>query len=120
MEPKKLSVRSRKHSFAYAITGLRLLFREEPNAKLHALATLIAVAAGFVRHISQMQWLALVIVIGLVWITEALNTCIERLCDYACEGKTDPLIKVIKDISAGAVLIAAIVSVVTAFIIFVL
>src|SRR5947207_14497669 len=102
MEPKNLSLKSRKNSFVYAIAGLRQLFKEEPNARLHALATIIAVAAGFVRHISLTQWLALVIVIGLVWITEQLNTCIERLCDYACDNKTHPAIKIIKDVSAGA------------------
>jgi diacylglycerol kinase len=48
-----------------------------------------------------------------------LNTSIEKLCDYSCENKFHPAIKVIKDVSAAAVLIAAFVSVAIAVIVFI-
>ena len=119
MENKKpMTLASRKNSFAYAINGLKTLLKEEPNAKLHAAGTVIAIVAGIVKHISPTQWLAILFAIGLVWITEALNTCIEKLCDFSCNKESHPTIKIIKDISAGAVLVAAMVSVAVAAIIF--
>ena len=117
-QKKNMSVSSRAKSFSYALNGIFQLFRLEPNAKLHTLATVIVVIAGAVRHIGQGQWLALCIAIGMVWITEALNTCIEKLCDFCCDNKFHPSIKIIKDISAAAVLIAAFISIIIGIIIF--
>jgi diacylglycerol kinase len=102
----------------YAFNGLWQLFINEPNAKLHALATIGVIVAGVVRHIGPMQWAAVTFAIGLVWITEAINTALERLCDYCCGDKWDPAIKVVKDIAAGAVLISAITSIAICFIVF--
>lgn len=116
-QKKSMTVLSRRNSFKYAFSGLRLIFNEEPNVKLHAVATVAAIAAGIIKHISPGQWIAIVIAIAMVWITEALNTCIERLCDlYTTEYR--PEIKIIKDIAAAAVLVAAIASVVIAVIVF--
>ena len=115
---KNMSPSSRGKSFTYAANGIFQLFIQEPNAKLHAIATIVAVAAGFVRHLLPWQWVALIFTIGLVWITEALNTCIEHLCDFSCDNKWHPTIKIIKNISAAAVLIAALVSLATGIIIF--
>ncbi len=115
---KNITIRSRGKSFSYAINGLVQLFRQEPNAKLHSLATLTVIAAGFIRHIGHWQWAVLAFAIGLVWVTEALNTCIEKLCDFCCDNKFHPSIKVIKDISAAAVLISAMVSVAVGIIVF--
>jgi len=111
MEPNKtMSVNSRKNSFAYAFSGLSQLFKQEPNARLHAIATIVAITVGIIKHINTMQWVAIVFAIGLVWITEAINTCIENLCNFCCENKIHPEIKIIKDVAAGAVLVAALVS----------
>lgn len=115
---KSMHPRARSRSFSFAINGLWLLFKEEPNAKLHAIATVIALAAGIVRHITSPQWIAIILCIAFVWITEAINTCIEKLCDFCCDNKWHPAIKIIKDISAAAVLIAAIASLVTGTIVF--
>jgi diacylglycerol kinase len=118
MKQKSQYLRSRGNSFMYAMQGLHQLFKEEPNARLHAVATVGIVIAGVVRHITPGQWIAIIFAIGLVWITEAINTCIEKLCDFSCNNEIHPAIKIIKDISAGAVLIAAIVSVITGIIVF--
>ncbi len=115
---KNMTIKSRGKSFSYAFNGLLQLFRLEPNAKLHTLATIAVTVAGFVRHIGHWQWVALVIAMGLVWITEAINTCVEKLCDFCCDNRFHPSIKVIKDISAAAVLISAIVSAAVGIIVF--
>lgn len=117
-QDKKMPVRSISNSIRFALNGIKLMFKSEPNAKLHAVATVIVVAFGILRHINNIQWTAILFAIGMVWVTEALNTCIEKLCDFSCENKIHPAIKTIKDIAAGAVLIAAIVSVTIAVFVF--
>lgn len=119
MKPlKSLHPRARLSSIGYALQGIRALVRQEPNAKLHALATLGAIALGIIRHITRGEWLALVIVIAMVWLAEAMNTCIEILCDLWCKGEHHPQVKTIKDIAAAGVLIAALAAVITGALIF--
>ncbi len=115
---KSIHPRARLSSFGYAIRGIGSLIKAEPNAKLHAVASVAAVALGLLRHIGQGQWLALIAVIALVWMAEAFNTCIEMLCDLWCKGEYHPKVKAIKDIAAAAVLIAAAAAVVTGILIF--
>ncbi len=119
MQPRKsLHPRARLSSFGYALRGIGSLTRQEPNAMLHALATAGAIALGFYCHISRGEWLALIVAIALVWMAEAFNTCIEMLCDLWCNGEYHPKVKLIKDISAAAVLIASISAVVSGIIVF--
>jgi diacylglycerol kinase len=109
---------SRFRAFGFALNGIKLLW-SEPHIRLHFIATLCALTLGILKHIDRLQWVVLFTVIALVWITEAINTAIERLCDFVCDGKVHPAIKTVKDISAGAVLIAATLSVIAAIFIFI-
>lgn len=90
--------------------------RHEPNMRLHVIATVCAITTAIIRHISTQRWAALIILIGLVWIVEALNTVAERLCDLYSK-EYHPLIKHIKDMAAGAVLVASITSVIAGILI---
>ena len=118
MKKNTFSLQARALSFCHAFSGLKQLFKE-PNMRIHIIATVAVIAAGIIRNIHRYQWMAILVSIALVWITEAFNTCVEMLCDYACDNKWHPVIKTIKDISAAAVLIAAILSVVVGTIIFI-
>jgi len=113
-----MSPASRGKSFTYATNGIYQLLRQEPNAKLHAVGTIAALTMGIIQHIGLWRWAALFIAIALVWITEAINTCIERLCDYTCDNQFHPAIKIIKDIAAAAVLFAALTALAIGFVIF--
>ncbi|GEM_PF-1107464 len=94
-------------SFDYAFQGIASMFKQTPNAWIHLYLTILAVGLGFVFEISRGEWLAIIIVIGLVFSLEAINTALENLADYACDKKIHPLIKSAKDIAAGGVLLAA-------------
>ena len=118
LQNKSLHPRARLSSIGYAVQGIRSLVREEPNAKLHAAATVVAVVLGFVRHISRGEWLALLIVIALVWVAEVINTCVEKLCDLWSDGAIHPAVKIIKDMAAAAVLIASLCALAAGAIIF--
>jgi diacylglycerol kinase len=118
MTNKSLHPRARFTSFGYAIRGIASLTRQEPNARIHAVATLLVIALGWFQHITRMEWIALAIVIALVWMAEAFNTCIEMLCDLWCKGEFHPKVKLIKDIAAAAVFITSICALITGAIIF--
>jgi diacylglycerol kinase (ATP) len=118
MYSQKFSVRSRIKSFSYAISGISQFIRREHNAWIHALATIGVVIAAFVLGVSHSEALTLVLVIGMVWITEILNTCLERMADFV-SPQEHPEIKFIKDLAAGAVLVAASISVIAGLFIFI-
>ena len=61
-------------SFKYAFNGLRVLFRQEHNAKVHLVLALCALLAGWWLNISPGEWMALVFAIGLVISMEIINT----------------------------------------------
>lgn len=118
MNNKSSSPKARVQSFGYAIKGILQLIIQEPNARIHLLATVVVITGGVIKHLSSTQWIAIAFAIGLVWITEALNTTVEMLCDLHCKGEYNEKVKVIKDIAAGAVLIASITSITIALFVF--
>jgi diacylglycerol kinase len=104
-------------SFGFAFSGIRSFFKLEFNAIIHLLAALVVIIAGLYFEFNQNEWLWIILAISLVVLTELFNTAIEQLCNLISEEK-NPQIKIIKDISAAAVLVATIFAIVTAIIIF--
>ena len=111
-------LRARLRSFRYAFAGLRLLLREEHNARIHATITVVVVVAGIVLRVSPVEWGVLVICIGMVLAAEAFNSAIERVADYLTIERDDR-IRDIKDLAAGAVLLCAIAAAIVGLIVFV-
>lgn len=104
-------------SFSYAVSGLGYAYSTQPNFRIHSAFILLVVVAGLYFNISNLEWLFIVFVSGLVLITELINTAIEVLVDLV-SPKYNEKAKVIKDLSAGAVVIACIVAVLTGIVIF--
>lgn len=105
-------------SFLYAFEGFLTIIREEPNFRIHILALALVTGLGFYFEISRIEWLFVVLVSGLVLVTEAFNTALENLCNFQTRER-NPQIKKIKDIAAAAVLIAALIALVTGSLIFI-
>ena len=103
--------------FKYAIHGLISAFQSEVNMRIHTAAAVLACVAGFYFDLSTAEWVMIIFCIVLVISFELINTAIEDLCDMVHPEK-HPVIKKIKDVAAGAVLLAAIGSVTVALIIF--
>lgn len=117
-EHKSFSARTRLHSFRYAFSGLLQFFFEEHNAILHLLATVVVTIMVVYFRIEGAELLALVIVTGGVWVAELLNTAIEQVMNMVSPER-HPKVKYIKDLAAAAVLVAALVALITAGIIFI-
>ncbi len=118
MKSQKFSIRKRLNSFKYAFNGLRVLIKEEHNARIHLLASICAIMAGLFFRISSSEWIAIVFAIGLVISLEIINSSIENMADFISPQKNEK-IKRIKDLSAAAVLVGAFVALVVGLLIFV-
>ena len=104
-------------SFTYAWKGIKTSFIEEPNMRIHTLAGICAVIAGFVLQITVTEWLFVIVAIGVVWVTELINTALENLVDLV-QPDYHPLAGRVKDLAAGAVMSASIMAVAIGIIIF--
>lgn len=107
----------KKNMFVAAFDGLIFVFKNERNIKIHLLAFIGAVLFGFLFQINQMEWIAILLCSLIVFVSEIINTAIEKLCDYVHpEMHSD--IRKIKDLSASAVLLSAFISVVIGIVVF--
>jgi len=102
---------------AHALHGWVFFFRNETNGRIQAVVAVLIVMAGFFFRIAAQEWLWLLICIGLVIALEMVNTAVETLADHL-HPERHPEIKVVKDVAAGAVLWASVMSVVIGAIIF--
>ena len=104
-------------SFRCAFSGIAWALRTHRNLRIHAAATLAVVALGLVVNLPDWKWCAVLGCIALVWVAELLNSALEALCDRVTQEQ-DESIRRIKDMAAGAVLVAAIISVCIAVFVF--
>jgi len=109
---------ARIKSIKYALEGMFLVLKTQHNAWIHATATFLVIALGISVSLTSTEWLLLVLSISVVWVAESFNTALEYLAD-AITKDFHSSIKNAKDISAGAVLISAIGSLIIGLIIFV-
>lgn len=105
------------HSFRYAFKGIYQVFRYELNMQIHLLAAIVVVIAGFVLQINTTEWCLVVFAIIGVWVAEMFNTSIELLTDLVSLDYNELAGKV-KDIAAGAVVLATLGAVVIGLVVF--
>ena len=110
-EQKKLGIKRFFKSFTYSWAGLTYAFRYEQSMLVHVLVTLLVIFVGI-------EWIIVLLLIGLVIATELVNTAIEAVVDLSCP-EIDPLAKVAKDTASAAVFIFATVAFVCGLILFI-
>lgn len=115
---EKFSISKRLKSFTYAFNGLKVLFWEEHNSRIHLFATVCVIVAGVLLKLSILEWVALAFAVGLVFSGEIFNSAIEDLADVVCPER-DERIKKVKDLAAAAVLVNAITAAVIGLLVFV-
>lgn len=104
-------------AFEYAFAGIFNGIKRETHLKIHIAAALLVIAASVELKITLTEWILVVGCCSAVLAAELLNTAIEKTCDLV-SLEYHPSIKYIKDISAGAVLLLCIGSVIIACFIF--
>jgi diacylglycerol kinase (ATP) len=83
--------------------------------RLHFLSALLVIAASLFFNLSGLEMLILIFTIALVLVAEMINTAAELLVDMITNAY-HPLARIVKDITAGAVLIAATTAVIVAYV----
>ena len=112
LRSSKFSLHNRAKSFVYAGRGILYFFRTQHNARLQVTAALLAITFACLLKITSAEWCWIIFSIGFVLVCELFNTAIEYLADVVSPGYHEKIGRV-KDVAAGAVLLASI----TAFII---
>lgn len=106
-----------RESFGYACQGLSHCIRKERNFRIHLCMGGLAFLLGLLLGISRVELAILLLLIGLVLISEMVNTALENLVDLYTD-EYHPLAKVVKDVAAGAVLLLCCVAVLVGVVIF--
>mgnify|MGYP001599045274 CR=1 FL=1 len=110
-------VKGRALSFKYALEGILVALKDQPNLIFHLLASIIVVLLGHIFEISTYEWLILTLTIGVVITVELTNTAIEEVVN-SFTSDTHPGAKKAKDVAAGAVLVISIAALIIGLLIF--
>lgn len=110
-------LRDRKNAFYYAFRGFYASLKKETHMRLHLLAAIAVIAAGFYVGLAAWEWLMICACIALVMICELFNTAIEQLCNLVT-AEVHPAVRYIKDISAAAVLLASLLALTCGIVVF--
>lgn len=106
------------NSFKYAFEGIFTALKTERNIKIHIIIMILVIIFGIILKINKIEWIICIILFGFVISLELINTSIENTVDLITIEKNQKA-KIAKDVAAGAVLIAAIISAIIGLIIFV-
>lgn len=104
-------------SFGYAFQGITKAFKSEPNFRIHITAGILALLAAYFFKFTKLEWLILALTIGLVIILELVNTAVEVITNILSPHYS-PRAKIIKDVSAASVAIAAILAIIVGLVLF--
>ena len=103
-------------SFGYAIKGIAGAFRTEKHLQFHLLAAIAVTALGFWVKLNATEWCIIIICIAMVFVAELFNTAIEKLVDLV-SPEYNRTAGLVKDVAAGAVLVASVASAIVGLII---
>ncbi len=104
---KKFSLRERLRSFRYAFRGIGMAMSTQHNFRIHLAAFILVIAAGFLFGINPEEWCIILLASALVISLEIINTAMELTVDIISPEFREKA-GMIKDLSAAAVLVAAI------------
>lgn len=116
-EKKRFSIVARLKSVSNAWRGLGIFFKTTHNSWVHIFFAILAIYLGFVLRINNIEWVMIIFAMGLVIVTEALNTAFEIDIDLTSPNY-HPYARDTKDVAAGAVLISVLVAGIIGLIIF--
>ena len=117
MMSERFSLIKRLISFKYAINGINYVLKTQHNFRIHIVAAITAIILGFILNITKTEWIAIILVISIVLALEIINSAIEMIVDLI-SPEIQKKAGLIKDMAAGAVLIASIGALIIGIIIF--
>lgn len=100
-----------------AAEGFLYVLRTQRNMRLHFLVATLVVTVGIYVNLPKMELLILLSAIVFVLVLEMVNTAVELTIDLI-QNAYHPMARIIKDIAAGSVFLAALNALVVGYIIF--
>ena len=95
------------NSIKYAFYGLKQIFLEEQNFQIHSFCAVVVILVSIFKfHFSYIELAITIICIAMVLVTEIINTAIENTWDHL-EPNHHPVVKSVKDMMAGAVVVVS-------------
>jgi undecaprenol kinase len=104
-------------SVRHAFEGVRLVFKAEQNFRLQCFIGVLALVFSYAFDISRSEWIVILLLIPSVLVLELINSVLERIAD-TFTPRIHPIVRDLKDIMAGAVLIASVFSAIVGVTIF--
>jgi len=114
---EKVGKRKFKESLRFAVEGLEYCIKTQRNMRVHLVISVAVISCCAILQINIVEIIAVITAISMVFICEIINTAVERAVDTATQ-EYHPVGKIAKDVAAGAVLVAAINSVIVGFLVF--
>ena len=108
---------SLRWSFTWAFEGIVYVLRTQRNMQIHVAAAVVALVLGLLLDFSRLELAAIFGAISLVLVAEMMNTAVEAAID-AVVTSYHPLVKIAKDVAAGAVLVATVNALAIAYFVF--
>ena len=106
------------NTFKNARKGFRLVLKSEMNLRVHVVIAFLVLISAYILDFSALEFCMVLFAIAIVIISEMLNTAIEFALDATFRNKYSIMVGMAKDISAGAVMLASVISVLIGFILF--
>jgi len=113
------SNKTRMDSFRFASGGLIHVLMNQRNFQIQLVVGIVVVIGAWLLHFNRIEWLILILTIGLVLASELINTVVEVVVDLAVKERLIPDAKIAKDVAAAAVLVTSIFAVILGLILFV-
>ena len=104
-------------SVAHALRGLAVTFRSGRNFRVQVLAAVLVLCAAVLLDVRIWEFILLLLLSTSVLVLELFNSVIERMAD-GLAPRLQPIVRDIKDLMAGAVLLSSIVSAAIGLLIF--
>jgi diacylglycerol kinase len=89
----------------YAIAGVLFMLRRERSIRNILISWLLVLGISIWLDIEQLHLILIVLVFGMLWTVETLNSAIEAVVDMVTQ-EYHPMAKVAKDVAASATLVA--------------
>lgn len=105
-DPRRTPKRTFFDSFRDAFRGIWDCLKMERNMRVHLVTCVYVLFFASRLKLSRGEMACLILTIGMVMAAEAMNTAVEKLCDFT-QKHLNPRIRVVKDVAAGAVLFCA-------------
>lgn len=108
---------NRLKSIGFAFNGALHLLKTEKSIQLQVIIGIVMTFLGFYFELTKTEWIIQCLTIGVIIGIEGVNTAIEEMADFIHPEKHTK-IGLIKDMSAGAVFLFAIIAIIIGIMIY--